>query len=282
MHTDPVLGRTVAMNPVNLQPARANLAASAARPTDESGATVATPTLDSLAATYDGPIVISDVNQTLTNPGYHNLPYVGVRPMLHGIASMNVPLVYVACNSDEQKSVERFPQGTIIGPPTNPVVTTGDGSPLTDSDGNPVTSGDTTPEAMVADSFKTQTLKSLQSRFPSAHFMLLGNDQGNDPKIYQDSGSQSWIRNVRADQSTIPDNFSGTLRDVYSPNFIQNVLDNVHAACENSTSLGGTPGAAPAIAQMGPPPFASAALGSRQRNFSTLRRTWTSSALFSH
>ena len=225
--------------------ARSAAAALPAEPQDRMA--FSAPTLETLPSGYDGPIFVADVNRTLCNPGYHMLPYVGVQDLLQGVAAMHVPMVYLACSDDEGKAVARLPVGTVVGLPPQPPVTTSDGGSVVDSSGNPVTSGSGDNAAAgehVADAFRQQSLRELCRRFPSAHFVLLGNNQGNDAKLHQEVGGTSWIHNVRADQSTIPKGFGGLIRDVYSPPFVRYMLDCIQVARANSTSLGGKPGSA--------------------------------------
>ncbi|HEY4003374.1 MAG TPA: phosphatidylserine/phosphatidylglycerophosphate/cardiolipin synthase family protein [Candidatus Xenobia bacterium] len=140
-----------------------------------------------------GPILVADVASTLADVAYPDEPYVGVLPILKGAAAMGVPIVYVAPTGAEQRVVENLPAGSV------------------ESEG------------------VRGALESLQQRYPAAHFFVLGNDGGADAAASQGLATQTWIRNVRADQANIPPGFQGVIRDVYSPDLIANLLGTLRA-----------------------------------------------------
>ncbi|HEY4002511.1 MAG TPA: phosphatidylserine/phosphatidylglycerophosphate/cardiolipin synthase family protein [Candidatus Xenobia bacterium] len=173
-------------------------------------------------ADYQGPIFITDVGPTLLDGHFFHRPYTGAHSLLRGVADQGVPIVYLARNAQDVAALKQFPPGTVIGPPANP---------------------------NVNDEFKVDALQNLRTQYPHARFFMLGNDRDDDAAVYQQAGSDIWLRNVDATQRLVPADFHGVIRDVYSPELVHNVLASLAQARQNPDAPALPAGPNPPVAE---------------------------------
>ena len=191
-----------------------------------------------LPASYDGPIFITDIDDTLRATkagallrGDVQPPLAGARELLEGVAAMGVPIVYLSAapaqlHSVNQDFLKQLPPGILLDHPHY----TAD---------NLIALGGHQSE--VQGDYKMGVLAELQSAFPAARLVQLGDDKYGDARAYNEMGGLAYIHNVHADQRFVPSDFQGVLVDHYHPQFRERVLTELGDVVQRSASLGGNP-----------------------------------------
>lgn len=217
-----------------------------------------------LPADYDGPIFVSDIDDTLRATkvgallrGEVQPPLPGARELLEGVAGQGVPIVYLSAAPAQMHSVNQaflaqLPPGILLDHPHYTAE-------------NLIPNG--AHQAEVQGDYKSDVLADLRHAFPHARLYQLGDNRYGDARAYNDNGA-SYIHNVRPDQAFVPEGFSGVLADHYHPEFRARVLSDLTEAVKTSAHLGGSPtrSLTPGPAHVNPAPIARQSLLDRMRH----------------
>ena len=191
-----------------------------------------------LPTDYDGPIFVTDIDDTLRATkagallrGEVQPPLPGARELLEGVAALGVPIVYLSAAPAQLHAVneaflKQLPAGILLD---HPRYTAENLHPSAED------------QAEVQGNYKTEVLAQLQATFPKARLHELGDDRYGDAQAYHRVGEHAYIHNVRPDQRFVPDGFQGTIVDSYHGAFREQLLDRLAEAVAQSASLGGDP-----------------------------------------
>jgi hypothetical protein len=184
---------------------------------------------------YDGPIFVSDIDDTLRPTqigdvlaGNTQAPIAGAPELLHDVADQGVPIVYLSAGPDRIRSenkrfLAQLPPGILL-----------DRSDFGLSDLNP--SGDA--QARIQGDYKTQVLQQIRATYPNAKIFGIGDDKYGDAMAYQNAGAtKSYIHDVEPTHSHVPSGFAGTLTKDYTPEFRAQVHADLAAAIAGSKSF---------------------------------------------
>lgn len=187
---------------------------------------------------YDGPIFVSDIDDTLRHTSYADVargvtqePIPGAQALLAEVAELGVPIVYLSAAAERIRAHNReflaqLPPGVLLDNAT----------------ARPV---DALPNngfrARRQSNYKSSTLAELQQVFPNAKLFGLGDDKYGDAMAYTRAGAVAYIRDVASHDANLPANFEGTRVTAYTPEFREQVKRDLSGAIATSRSCGGTP-----------------------------------------
>jgi Uncharacterized conserved protein (DUF2183) len=138
-----------------------------------------------LPANYDGPIFVTDIDDTLRATeasallqGKVQEPLPGAKELLDSVAAMGIPIVYLSAAPSQLHSVnERFlkqlPPGVLLDHPRYTATNLLPGH---------------AHQAAVQGAYKANVLRELQATFPQARFYELGDDKYGDARAYNELG----------------------------------------------------------------------------------------------
>ena len=185
-----------------------------------------------LPANYNGPILISDIDDTLRWTSDEKLATGQVQPPIDGIknifdqaAGMGVPIVYLSAGSsllhgDNKAFLQQLPDGILL-----------DRDKLGIKDFDPSNNVQTQQQA----NYKEGVIKELEQTYPDAQFFGIGDDKVGDDIAYSSTNVQPYIHNVR----TTPEHIIGTpaaITNDYTPAFGNVLLGNLSDAIKRSTT----------------------------------------------
>lgn len=198
----------------------------------------ATSNVLALPRDYDGPIFVSDIDDTLRHTSYADVARGVTRPAIEGseallsdVAAMGVPIVYLSAAADRIRAHNReflsqLPEGVLLD---NPNFTAVDMLPKNGL------------RARRQGNFKSTALGELLQTFPNAKLFGLGDDKYGDAAAYTRAGATTYIRDVLPHDANLPANFDGTRVNAYTADFREQVKSDLRAALATSRSFGGTP-----------------------------------------
>lgn len=191
-----------------------------------------------LPANYDGPIFVSDIDDTLRPTqvekiveGATQAPIPGAQEILQGVQDLGVPIVYLSAgttrihgaNSD---FLAQLPKGILLD--------NQDWKPNTDD-------LDNTKSAHNQAAYKLSVLLKLKATYPKAQIFGLGDDKFGDAIAYTKAGAKAYIHDVYPDDHNIPADFSGTKTLTYSPEFRATLLGELKQARAASQAFKDSP-----------------------------------------
>jgi len=176
---------------------------------------------------YDGPIFISDIDDTLrdTNPGdlatgHTQKPIDGAQDLLQSVADRGVPIVYLSAGPDRirpqnEDFLGQLPRGILL-------------------DRDHLGLRDLLPfgQAETQGDYKAGVIEQLKQAYPNAKLFGLGDDKYGDAMAYTREGARSYIHDVIPGDAHIPSGFDGVITRDYTPEFRARVgadLDEVIA-----------------------------------------------------
>ncbi len=207
-----------------------------ATPNGESG----TASVLMLPADYDGPIFISDIDDTLRHTqvgkliaGERTPPIPGSAETLKQAADLGIPIIYLSAGVDRMRNYNRdflsqLPAGVLL-----------DRDEIDIKDVDPRNHEQTRRQG----NYKAQVLGELRQTFPKAQLFGFGDDKFGDANAYTRQSVNAYIHDVKPGDDNIPADFTGTQVANYDEKFIAKVGADLKQAVERSASFGGTPGA---------------------------------------
>lgn len=189
---------------------------------------------------YDGPIFISDIDETLRMTKYGKVlngdvqpPIEGAKELLEGVSAQGAPIVYLSAGApnirpSNEKFLAQLPPGVLLNQDDYPLENLAPDNAL---------------RTKLQAEYKTQMLNALREAYPNAKLFGLGDDKYGDAIAYQNAGATTYVHNVDATQKNLPPGFHGVVTNVYSKDFIAKVEADVGAAVKTSRSFGGDPSA---------------------------------------
>jgi len=207
-----------------------------------------------LPTNYDGPIFISDIDDSLRPTqmtalaeGKVQPPIDGAKDLLDGVAKQGVPIVYLSAgpaqiHAANEAFLQQFPPGVLL-----------DNDHYGLANFNPSNGA----QAKLQADYKAAVLADLREAYPNAKIFGLGDDKYGDAMAYAQAGATAYIHNVSANQANVPEGFKGVITDDYSPAFQAKVLGDLGNALKRSASFGGSPDAPVNVveAPANPPPI---------------------------
>jgi hypothetical protein len=197
---------------------------------------VATSRVLALPSDYDGPLFVCDIDNTLRNTSYSKLilgrlqpPIPGAAPLLHAIAAMGVPILYLSAGTsrfheDNQRFLAQLPAGVLL-----------DRGHMSLADLDPTNHA----QARRQGRYKLGTLRELVGALPKAQLFEMGDDRYGDAMVYQQIGAKAYIHDVKPDHKNLPPDFRGVLTKDYDDAFRDRVLSDLSTAIAHSGSYGG-------------------------------------------
>jgi hypothetical protein len=218
-----------------LNPARVNIANVTINASDTPRATAKVLVLP---RDYDGPIFISDIDDTLRDTdipsilkGKRQSPIDGVQAIFSGVAGMGVPIIYLsagttAIHSQNEDFLTQLPPGILLD---NQDWKFG----LSDLS-NPVS-------AKHQAAYKYGVLQKIQETYPKSKPYGIGDDKYGDALAYTKAGVRAFIHDVAPahanDPDYVPANFSGVKTPTYTDAFRVSLLAELAAAVKGSQSV---------------------------------------------
>lgn len=187
---------------------------------------------------YDGPIFVSDLDETIRHTSKVDIvtqrrqpPIEGAKEVLDAVASHGVPIVYLSVGLDRYRQVnedflQQLAPGILL-----------DRANFGLRDANPRNAS----QARIQAYHKQQVLAELRKAYPNAKLFGLGDDKYGDALAYTRQGVTAYIHDVRPGNNNLPADFTGTMVKNYDAAFINRVSSDLKAAIETSASFGGTP-----------------------------------------
>lgn len=187
---------------------------------------------------YDGPIFISDIDETLRMTKYSKVlngevqpPIEGAEEILAGVAKLGAPIIYLSAGAPNirpanEKFLSQFPPGVLLNQDDYPLENLAPDNGL---------------RTKLQADYKSSMLAELRKAYPHAKIFGLGDDKYGDAIAYANAGATAYIHNVDPTQKNLPADFKGVVTDVYSKDFVAKVLGDVAASVKQSTSFGGDP-----------------------------------------
>lgn len=180
-----------------------------------------------LPANYDGPIFVSDIDDTLRPTdvgkvlgGETQAPIPGAKEILEGVTNLGVPIVYLSAGTTRihganESFLAQLPKGILLD--------NQDWKPNTDD-------LDNTKSAHNQAAYKLSVLLKLKATYPQAQIFGLGDDKYGDAIAYTKAGAKAYIHDVYPDDHNIPSDFSGTKTLTYSEDFRATLLGDLSSA----------------------------------------------------
>jgi hypothetical protein len=185
-----------------------------------------------LPKNYDGPIFISDIDDTLRDTnlgdlvtGHTQEPIAGAKDLLQSVAGRGVPIVYLSAGVDRIRPqnegfLSQLPPGILL-----------DRSHLGFRDVLPF------GQASAQGNYKAGVIEQLKQTYPNAQIFGLGDDKYGDALAYTKEGAKAYIHDVVPGNSNIPKDFSGVITKEYTPEFRARVDSDLDAAIAKSKSF---------------------------------------------
>lgn len=187
-----------------------------------------------LPKNYDGPIFVSDIDDTLRPTtltdvvaGTTQAPIAGAKELLQGVAAKGVPIIYLSAGPQRigtlnDDFLRQMPEGVLLARQNMDVM----GFSPRNVD-----------QAKSQGDYKAQRLADLRANFPNAKIFGLGDDKYGDANAYTAVQAQAFIHDVRPGNDNIPANFSGTITKDYDAKFRATVLGALDSAIAGSDSF---------------------------------------------
>ncbi len=187
-----------------------------------------------LPRSYDGPIFVSDIDDTLRPTkatdvlkGTTQAPIPGAKELLEGVAAKGVPIIYLSAGPQRIGTLNddflaQLPDGALLARGKMDLL----GFSPFNSD-----------QAQSQGDYKAQRLAELRRTFPNAKIFGFGDDKYGDANAYAAAGATAYIHDVRPGDDNIPKNFQGTITADYTPDFRAKVLGDLDAAIAKSDSF---------------------------------------------
>jgi uncharacterized protein DUF2183 len=218
-----------------LNPARVNIANATIHASDTPPTTAKVLVLP---RDYDGPIFVSDIDDTLRATdapsllkGKRQAPIDGVEAILSGVATMGVPIVYLsagttAIHSQNEDFLSQLPPGILLD---NQDWEFGL-SVLSNAD-----------SAAHQAAYKYGVLQKIQETYPKSKPYGIGDDKYGDAIAYTKAGVRAFIHDVvpshANDPHYVPANFSGMKTPSYTDKFRSALLAEIAGAVKDSKAL---------------------------------------------
>jgi len=215
-----------------LNPARVNIANVTINASDTPPATAKVLVLP---RDYDGPIFISDIDDTLRDTdiprileGKRQPPIDGVQAILSGVVGMGVPIIYLsagttAIHSQNEDFLFQLPPGILLD---NQDWKFG----LSDLS--------TAVSAEHQAAYKYGVLLKIREAYPNAKLYGIGDDKYGDALAYTNAGVRAFIHDVVPahvnDPDYVPANFSGVKTPTYTDAFRGDLLAEIAGAVKDS------------------------------------------------
>ncbi len=183
---------------------------------------------------YDGPIFVSDIDDTLRPTklgdivaGETQEPIPGAKELLDGVAKRGVPIVYLsagfsAMGTLNDEFLKQMPEGILLA---RPKMALADLSPSNHT------------QAERQGDYKAQRLAELREAYPKAKFFGLGDDKYGDAMAYAKAGANAYIHDVRAGNDNIPAGFHGVMTKDYDDAFRAKLLGDLDQVIAGSDSF---------------------------------------------
>jgi cardiolipin synthase A/B len=194
-----------------------------------------------LPADYDGPIFVSDIDDTLRDTsvgdvvtGHRQTPFPGATEALQAAAKLGIPIIYLSAGPDRIRLanldfLSQLPPGILLDR---------EHAGLKDLDPR------NEEQARSQGFYKQAVLGQLKQTFPDAQLFGFGDDKFGDAYAYTRQGATSFIHDVRPGNDNLPADFDGTLVKSYDADFLKTLTASLKKAVDQSKSFGGTPGSA--------------------------------------
>ncbi len=191
-----------------------------------------------LPADYDGPIFISDIDDTLRDTnvgdvvtGSRQKPFAGANEALQAAAKLGIPIIYLSAGPDRIRSanldfLSQLPPGILLDR---------DDAGIRDLDPR------NEEQARMQGFYKAKVLGELRQTFPEAKLFGFGDDKFGDASAYTRQGATAFIHDVRPGNDNLPADFDGTMVKDYDAAFIKQLTASLQKAVDESKSYGGTP-----------------------------------------
>ncbi|HYV45862.1 MAG TPA: phosphatase domain-containing protein [Myxococcaceae bacterium] len=181
---------------------------------------------------YDGPIFISDIDDTLRATNLGDLvtgktqePIAGAKDLLGSVANRGVPIVYLSAGVDRirpqnEDFLSQLPPGILL-------------------DRDHLGLRDVLPfgQASAQGNYKAGVIEQLKKTYPNAQIFGLGDDKYGDALAYTKEGATAYIHDVVPGSANIPKDFHGTITKEYTPEFRAKVDSDLDAAIARSKSF---------------------------------------------
>lgn len=197
-----------------------------------------------LPSNYDGPIFISDIDDTLRDTSKVSLamgdtqpPVDGAPELLAGVAEKGVPIVYLSAapaklGTANDEFLKQLPAGVLLSRETVGLSALDPRNKV---------------QAQQQGEFKGRVLAMLKTMYPNAKLFGLGDDKFGDAQAYTRHGGVAYVRDVQADDDNLPADFNGVKTAQYDEAFRSRVLSDLDGALRTSASHGGRPEAAQGV-----------------------------------
>jgi hypothetical protein len=183
---------------------------------------------------YDGPIFVSDIDDTLRPTklgdivaGETQEPIPGAKELLDSVAKRGVPIVYLsagfsAMGTLNDEFLKQMPEGILLA---RPKMALADLSPSNHT------------QAERQGDYKAQRLAELHAAYPKAKIFGLGDDKYGDALAYDKAGASSYIHDVRPGGDNLPQGFHGVMTKDYDDAFRTKVLGDLDGVIAASDSF---------------------------------------------
>ncbi len=191
-----------------------------------------------LPSNYDGPLFISDIDDTLRDTskvslamGERQTPLPGAAELLAGVAEKGVPIVYLSAaparlGTANDDFLTQMPAGVLLS---------------RESVGLSALDPRNKVQAQQQGEFKGRVLSMLRTMYPNAKIFGLGDDKYGDAQAYIRHGGVAYVRDVRPDDKNMPADFNGVKTTAYDAAFRARVLGDLDGAIRTSASFDGRP-----------------------------------------
>jgi len=187
-----------------------------------------------LPSDYDGPIFVSDIDDTLRDTSIGDVlegktqpPIPGAREILSDVAAQGVPIVYLSAGTSKiraqnRRFLDQMPPGVLL-----------DKKDFGIRDLDPRNSAQARGQA----EYKTATLRELKAAYPNAKLFGLGDDKYGDAIAYTNVGAKAYVNDVREGDANIPSAFRGTIARGWDPRTRASIHADLAAAVAGSRSF---------------------------------------------
>ncbi len=187
---------------------------------------------------YDGPIFVSDIDDTLRLTsteallkGETQAPIKGAAALMRGVAAKGVPIVYLSAGPQRigtlnDAFLKQLPEGVVLARSQFDL---------------PGLSPRNSDQAQSQGDYKAQRLDQLKATFPKAQIFGLGDDKYGDAVAYTAVQAKTYIHDVRAGDDNIPKHFNGVLTARYDRAFQKRVWADLDGAIRNSQAFSARP-----------------------------------------
>lgn len=190
-----------------------------------------------LPKSYDGPVFVCDIDDTLRDTSYLDLaegktqaPIAGAKELLQAVAAKGVPIIYLSAGPDRIRSqneafLKQLPAGVLLD---RPDVNALDVIPLNGL------------QTQRQGDYKAEVLGDLEKTYPNAQLFGLGDDKFGDAQALTRQNVTTYIHDVKPGDDNLPADFHGTLTKDYDAAFISKVSSDLQTAIDGSASFGNT------------------------------------------